>query len=325
MIDIQRLAYRGALALYRPDRAPHLSILMFHRVLPTRDEMRPLETTAEEFEWQMRILSRHFNVLRLVDAVDMLRTASLPPRAACVTFDDGYADNAAIAQPIMAKYGIPATVFVASGHLDGGRMWNDTIVESLRIIGEGELDLGEFGLGVLPIGDTGTRVKCAYSIIRASKYLGDARRREIAEYVASKAGELPDNLMLTSARLRDLSAAGVDIGGHTVSHPILAGLPIEQAREEIQGGRAALAGILGQPPRIFAYPNGRRDQDYNDEHIQLVKEAGFEAAVVTNVGVAGEGTDLYQLPRFTPWDKSELRYMVRMAWNARRLVKHTIA
>ena len=91
------------------------------------------------------------------------------------------------------------------------------------------------------------------------------------------------------------------------------------------GGRAALAGILGQPPVYLLTPNGRRDQDYNDEHIQLVKEAGFEAAVVYQCRVAGEGTDLINYRDLRP---GQIRTQVHGAngWNARRrLVKHTIA
>ncbi|MBM70772.1 MAG: carbohydrate esterase family protein [Haliea sp.] len=318
MADLQQLAFRAGLTLAGLARRQRLSILIYHRVLPRRDWMRPAEPTAEEFDWQMQLLSRHFNVLPLHEAVRLLRKGRLPPRAACITFDDGYADNATVALPVLQRHGLPATVFVASGYLDGGRMWNDTIVEALRVYDQPELDLAEIGLPRYDTSNQDQRRRTAHAIIREGKYLDLVRRDEIASCVAARVGPLPDDLMLTSAQLRVLHNSGVEIGGHTVSHPILAQLTVEQAREQIQSGKAQLEGLLDAPLRTFAYPNGRRGTDYTDEHVLLVREAGFELAVATNWGVSTPDTDVLQLPRFTPWDKSAARYLLRMALNMRR-------
>lgn len=318
MGDLQQMAFRAGLFLAGLAQRQCLSILIYHRVLPQRDWMRPAEPTAEEFDWQMQLLSRHFNVLPLYEAARLLRAGLLPPRAACVTFDDGYADNATVALPVLRRYDLPATVFVASGYLNGGRMWNDTIVESLRVYDQQELDLAEIDL---PLYDTSTedqRRKAAHAIIREGKYLGLARRDEIASCIADRVGSLPGDLMLTSSQLLDLHHQGVEIGGHTVSHPILAQLPAGKAREQIHCGKAQLEGLIGAPVRSFAYPNGRRETDYCDEHVSLVREAGFEVAVATNWGVSNPATDVLQLPRFTPWDKTAPRYLLRMALNMRQ-------
>lgn len=322
MADVQQLLFRGGLALAGLARRQRLSILIYHRVMPERDWMRPAEPTAAEFDWQMQLLARHFNVLPLYQAVGLLRAGQLPPRAACVTFDDGFADNATVALPILQRHGLPATVFVASGYLNGGRMWNDTIVEALRIYDQPELDLAEIGL---PRYDTSSEIlrrKAAYAIIRQGKYLDLARRDDIAACVAARVGQLPGDLMLTSAQLRTLHQQGVEIGGHTVSHPILAQLPVERAREQIQQGKAQLEALIDAPLRVFAYPNGRRETDYTEAHVALVKEAGFEVAVATNWGVATSGTDVLQLPRFTPWDKSTPGFLMRMALNMRQGVEN---
>jgi len=296
-----------------------LSILIYHRVLREKDWMRPGTPTAVEFAWKMRMLRRHFTFLPLPEAIRLLRNGALPPRAACVTFDDGYADNFTVALPILQRYAIPATVFVATGFLDGGRMWNDTVVESLRYHPTEVLDLSEFGLPVY-VTDTGlARRRAAYDIIMHCKYLEPIRRRDIIESVVGRTRGLPDDLMLTTTQLRDLHRQGVEIGGHTCFHPILSSLSLTRAREEIIGGKNQLEDIIGEPLRLFAYPNGRPNQDYLQEHVALVKEAGFEAAVSTQWGVAGPRSDPFQLPRFTPWDKSSTKFLLRMALNSCRV------
>ena len=80
----------------------------------------------------MRFAKANFNVISLADGVAGLKRGCLPPRALSITFDDGYRDNHDIALPILLQLGLPATFFVATGFLDGGRMFNDTVIEAVR-------------------------------------------------------------------------------------------------------------------------------------------------------------------------------------------------
>lgn len=322
MSDLPQPLARALLSLSPLGRQQRLSILIFHRVFKERDWMRPGEPTEAEFAWQMRLLQRHFTVLPLPEAVQLLKENRLPPRAACVTFDDGYADNATVALPVLQQYGIPATVFVAAGYLNGGSMWNDTVVESLRHYKGDELDLSELEMPVYRTGTDELRRKTAYAIISQCKYLETNRRKEVADHIAQHTeASLPDDLMLTTEQLLTLHQQGVEIGGHTFSHPILSSLPPDDAKEEIVGGKVALESIINGPVRVFAYPNGRPNVDYNETHVAFVKQAGFEAAVATNWGVSDRNSDFLQLPRFTPWDKTSTRFLLRMALNSRHVSK----
>jgi peptidoglycan/xylan/chitin deacetylase (PgdA/CDA1 family) len=124
--------------------------------------------------------------------------------------------------------------------------------------------------------------------------------------------------MMQPQQVRTLHARGIAIGAHTVSHPILAKLESAEARREIGEGKRELEALVQQPVCLFAYPNGVPQQDYAPEHVQMVREAGFSAAVSTAWGAASMRSDRFQLPRFTPWDRQRLRFGVRMALNLRR-------
>ena len=123
--------------------------------------------------------------------------------------------------------------------------------------------------------------------------------------------------MMRSEQVLELHRAGMEIGAHTVNHPILNALPDPQAREEIATGRAELEALIGAPVRTLAYPNGGPDRDYGQRHATMALEMGFDAAVTTAVGVSRAGDDVFQLPRFTPWDEQVPRWLMRLVANQR--------
>jgi len=296
--------------------AGRLSVLIFHRVLRQPDPLLPEETDAAYFDWQMRIVKSCFNVLPLSEAVERLSRGSLPPRALCITFDDGYADNHEVALPILQRYGLPATFFVATGFLDGGRMWNDSIIEAIRRATGDAIDLEPLGLGRHPIGTAARRQAATSAVIRQIKYRPLQERLDLVAALADRAGvSLPTDLMMSSLQVRSLQQAGMEIGAHTANHPILARLSREQARTEIVAGRESLEELTGIRVTLFAYPNGRPGEDYLPEHVRLVGELGFAAAFTTSCGAARCDSDRLQLPRFGPWDRTAARYLVRLGYN----------
>jgi peptidoglycan/xylan/chitin deacetylase (PgdA/CDA1 family) len=297
-------------------RRAALSILIFHRVLPAPDPLFPDEADQHRFDEILSWLKSWFNILPLDEAVERLRTASLPSRAACITFDDGYADNRTHALPLLQRHGMTATFFVATGYLDGGRMWNDTVIEAVRRTGHAEIDLSTRGLGVVRTGSSEEKRTALHHLIPKLKYLAPEAREDAARFVADRcAAALPDNLMLTTGQLQDLHAAGMQIGAHTVTHPILARCDLSTARREIADSKNDLEARIGQRVALFAYPNGRADADYTRQHVELVAGLGFRAALTTNTGAARHGDDAFQLPRFTPWDRQRWRFGARLVRN----------
>ncbi len=302
-------------------RRARLSILIFHRVLPQPDPLFPGEIDATQFDAICGWVKGWFNVLALDEAARRLREGSLPARALAITFDDGYADNHDVALPILRRHGLPATFFIATGFLDGGRMWNDTVIESMRRTTLARLDLrGVCGmdLGIHALESPQRRRAAIDQVIGGIKYMAPGERQAVVEVIAGRAeAVLPGDLMMTSDQVRGLHRAGMQIGGHTVSHPILARLARSAARQEIEAGKKALEALIAEPVRLFAYPNGKPVEDYTDEAVALAREIGFDAAVSTAWGAADVSADPFQLPRFTPWDRTKLRFGVRLAANLR--------
>jgi peptidoglycan/xylan/chitin deacetylase (PgdA/CDA1 family) len=236
-----------------------------------------------------------------------------------VTFDDGYADNAEVALPLLRQHGVPATFFLATGFIGGGVMWNDSVIESVRRARGDALDVRWLGLDVLAIASVELRRQAIGKLISALKYLPpEERQRKVDRLVAETGCELPAALMLSEDQVRQLHGSGMDIGAHTVSHPILARLDPAQAGNEIGESKRELEAITGMPVTLFAYPNGKPGVDYRAEHVEMVRKLGFKAAVSTAWGVAVAGDDLFQLPRFTPWDKTPGKFLLRLLHNTFR-------
>lgn len=294
-------------------RGSRLTILHYHQVLESVDPMRPDVFDAAEFAVHMSVLADAFNVIPLAEGVHMLGEGRLPSRAVAISFDDGYADNYEVALPVIRHYGLTATFFVASGYLDGGCMFNDLVIEACRHAPSGNWSTGLEGVGDLPVDDTGSRLAARDRLLAALKYLPPQQREyEAVRLLADAGGRRPDRLMMSSEQLLQLSRAGMDIGAHTRTHPILAEIDASAAEAEIIRGRDELATITGRTPALFAYPNGKPEIDFIERDVSLARRLGFEAAVTTEWGSAAPASDLFRLPRLASWDRTALRFALRL-------------
>ena len=165
-----------------------LSILIYHRVLARPDPLFPGEVDRVLFQRQLRLLRRFYTPLPLHLALQRLQDGSLPPRAACITFDDGYADNAEHALPLLQQHGLHATFFIATGYLDGGQMWNDRVIDAVRQVKAATLDLRDLGLDLLPLASLAQRRAAIEHVLGRLKYLPLEQRQHLAVEVQRRAG-----------------------------------------------------------------------------------------------------------------------------------------
>lgn len=284
-----------------------LLIMIYHRVLPEPDLLQPEYPTADGFDRHMRLLRRYFRPISLADGFKGMQDNSLPARAVAVTFDDGYADNYEVALPLLKKHNIPATVFVSTGFLNGGMMWNDRVIEIIRGYAGDEFDFETVGLGSMSLSDAAAKAKAVDQVLEQLKYLALKERLLAVDRLTTAIGSNVDGqLMMTDEQVIGLHQAGVAIGAHTVNHPILQSVALGDARQEIVQSRNYLENLLDTAITHFAYPNGRPHQDYSAEHVAVLPELGFDLAVSTAWGCATSHSDPYQLPRVSPWGSPAL-------------------
>lgn len=289
-----------------------LVIFTYHRVLPMADPLLPGEPTREHLRRHAQFMARYLNVMPLAEGVERLFDGSLPARAACITFDDGYRNNYELAAPILDEHGLTATFFIATGAVDTGAMFNDIVIEAVRRA-PARLDLASFDLGTWDCGSPSARLRTVGLLLEQIKYRPHDERQVLCrEIFRSVTREPPPDMMMSPEMIRDLARRGYEIGGHTISHPILANLDPCRARQEIAGCRDWLTEVTGAPPITFAYPNGRPGVDFRPEHGAMLEELGFRCAVSTEWSVATPAASRYALPRLTPWELTESGWVKRM-------------
>lgn len=295
-----------------PPGPGRVCILNYHRVLEHADPLLAAEPDVAAFRWQMKLLADYFNVMPLNEALDALAQERVPPRAVCITFDDGYRSTHDLALPVLREFNFPATVFVTTGYIGVGSMWNDRILEALRDLPNERLDLEDVSLGSYELGTLEARRTTIATVTEKAKYLAPDQRQALVERLDRMAGQRLQDAMMTEDMIRALARQGIEIGAHTVSHPILTRLPDADARYEIVESKHELEDILGHRVRYFAYPNGKRDLDFDERHAAMAREAGFEAAFSTALGAASNTHDKFALPRSRPWDTTRPFYLFRM-------------
>lgn len=289
-----------------------INILIYHQVVKERDPMRPSEPTAVEFDWQMKLLSKYFTPLSLDDALKAIEQNNIPPNAVVVTFDDGYLNNLTVAQPILEKYKVPATFYIATGFCSGRNMWNDRIINLFANKQKSSLQIDKENI---ELGTDDNRRDLAYKFLDKMKYLNFEERLNQVDYWYQTNDVTDDTpMMMTPEQVIKLSQKpGVTIGAHTVDHPILQVHTADEQKTQILESKQTLEHWLNQPIEHFAYPNGKQHRDFDNVAQNIVTELGFKTAVATNPGKCSTASDRLALPRFTPWDKTPLRFHLRLA------------
>lgn len=283
---------------------------IFHRLVAKRDPLMRLIPTVAEFRSQLALICQHFDVIPLENSLSAPQSGR---PTASLSFDDGYADNLHLLVPVLKEFDVSATVFACTAFTEGGLMWNDWLIELLRQSPPGPLDLTRFGLGTPILGESlELRRPILSRLLQAVKYWQQDERFSLVSFIREQLPYVP-RLMLNAEELITLRKAGVTIGGHTHDHHVLRTINDEDAKWQIHHNRALLTDILGEAPTLFAYPNGKPEQDFLAHHARMVRDAGYQAAWTTEHGAWNGRGDVLQIPRFTPWNWQTLPFTRAMA------------
>lgn len=304
--SIRKLGPMGGYQFARQICRNQPRILMYHRFSDP-----PVKGWASPgfFERQVRHIRERYNPYSLVGLMKYHREhARMPPHAVVITVDDGYRDFYEHAFPILRRHGVPATLFATTGFIERRLwLWPDKITWILDQLTH--IDRG-FTIGSLAVEegalDGHSRNHLWMRWIAHALSLPDEEKHEFIAALADKLDlTFPETIPeafapLSWDELKEMQAAGIEIGGHTVTHPSLGRVNEAQARDEIFGCRDALNQHLGQQDRTFCYPNGQ-PSDFQDFLPGLVQEAGFLGAVTAFPDAQGVG-DLYLMRRHVSGD-----------------------
>jgi peptidoglycan/xylan/chitin deacetylase (PgdA/CDA1 family) len=295
-------------------------ILLYHRVAQPRRDPQLLAVEPDRFEAQLAMLRQQTNIMRLSEMVDRVAAGkSLPSRALAITFDDGYTDNMRVAEPILARAQIPATLFVATGYVETGRpYWWDAIgtavlgsplpsrlelpfPDGVRHWSINDEPVEEDSWDVLSGSAPGTRRAAYAEITPAVKPLDPSARERVLDALRSAcrrdlAGE-PDALPMTPQDVAAMDRRGlIEVGAHTVEHAQLSRLGPAQQDDEVAKSAQSVAQWIGHAPALFAYPYGS-SADYGPVAVNAVQRAGFRAACSNFPGLVDTTTATFELPR----------------------------
>ncbi len=256
---------------------------------------------ADEFDWQMQYLKRHFDLI----GTDDLDQARRDPRGrhVMISFDDGYRDNYQLAFPVLKSRGVPATFFLATKFLDQPYVsWWDEVAWMIHTTTREFLDGPEWLPDPILIDHLHPQLTIR-RLLRFYKGLSGDRTSSFLDWLGAETGRgrcpasMASDMWMTWDMAREMQAAGMSFGAHTVSHPILSRLPAEEQRREILDSHRRIVEELGQPIRAFSYPVGGVES-CNSQTVACLREAGIEWGFRFGVGFRADPfSDPLQIPR----------------------------
>ena len=294
---------------------PPILVLAYHRVADLEQDPQALAVRAERFRAQMRFLRGHYLLLRLDESWPRVGRP-----AAIVTFDDGYADNATTALPILEDEKVPATFFVSVGAVESGReFWWDELERWLLTDAPlpASIDFGD-GLDrrAWPMRTHEDRLKFYHALHARLRGASPGRRERLLEEVRTALGgdssPRPSHRPLTKAEVARLGQSRwASVGAHGVSHTPFASLSLEEQRQEMSASHDRLQSWCGAEVRSFSFPFGGRG-DFTRDSVRIAREIGFRRVAANAPGQVRRWCEPYVVPRFLVRDWDEERFAAEL-------------
>lgn len=317
MVVSHALYYGGALHLLRRLLLRRkVVVLMYHRVLTPEQRSQTASQPGmvvedSTFARQMAVLKRHFTVLTLDEFAEGLESR-VPFDGPCclITFDDGWIDNAENAVPVLREHGLPSVVFLPVNFIGARRLFTREALTHLlvRAVRDSRTDparretlqtlLSPLGLeAVLDIPDDDP-LEAAIDAVRSYRYASGPEFEAVTaalchELGVSETGLSELDTFVDWAEVDSMTQAGVAFGGHGADHRVLAQVPPDVVRYEVETSKRVLDARLRGRVYAFAYPNGA----WNAAVAAVVREAGYRLAFTIEPGPVSYRDDLFALRR----------------------------
>ena len=276
-------------------------ILLYHKIDYKAPPFFGVAVRPDVFEKQICFLKKYYNIVDLADLnqLEQLDRTS-PSDLIVITFDDGYRNNHRHAFPILKKYNVPATIFLATDYISNNQLlWHDKLswilytaaavpADRKRLIRSG------LSMGIISnverffVFDSSDRINALRVLAAIFKGFMAEEREDTLDRLAKacRINTWPgneDRPMLSWEEVREMSKHGISFRSHTMSHPVLSDIAVEEARREIGESKRIIEEQIQKPVTTFAYPYGKKE-DYTDEVTKILIDEGFEYACTTTVG-----------------------------------------
>lgn len=263
-------------------------ILMYHNFAATEGDW-PDAVSVAAARKHLTYLRDHFHVVPLSRLVEQLRAETLiDKKVVALTVDDGRRNFHQFFFPLLKEFRMPATFFVVSSFIEGKDwIWTDKVLWLAQQSQAGE-EL--------------RRDRLDRFFERMNRLRPEIRNSEIEEHATKMKvaipREPPSEYSPCSARqLREMADSGlVEIGSHSVTHPVFSTLTDEESQWELAESRAQIEQLIDRRVVCFCFPNGK-PADYLPTHLLQAKAAGYASAVMTHFGMPRCGANEYSLPR----------------------------
>lgn len=278
-------------------------LITYHRIVDGNTVFLPkgdiVHHRLSDFSREMAFLKRYFRIVSLDEMLMNIGGSTAKGPYACILFDDGYLDNYTLAFPVLKKLEIPACIYLTAGLIGTNELlWPDQIETMLLRTGKREISLPGSDQ-IIGLQGFQERVQANNRISSYLKSVGNDEKNEIIEELKSMTGVAPDResrMMLGWEEVREMHRCGIVFGAHTMTHPILTRMPLEEAKREIRESKETIEKNLGARVRHFAIPNGE-DKDFSDELRDYCLKIGLETVATANWGFVKGKNDLGAMRR----------------------------
>ncbi len=278
-------------------------ILRYHSVCSDSNLISAgIRITPEAFTEQVAYFAKHFQVVTMKHLLECLQNRkAFPKNTLVLTFDDGYADNLGAAK-VLKDFGLTALFYITAGCIETDEpFWVAEVRHLIENTAKKEMTLllpdGEC---CLVLSNENEREQAIKKITRLLKSVTMETREHIRRsfrLALDDAPPFPKDLMLNWTQLREMVQMGMEIGGHTMTHPNLPSATKDEAQAEIRGCKSLLETQLKTNIKHFAYPNGGSLAHFDDKAKALLREAGFQSATTSMAGKPSVESDLFELRR----------------------------
>ncbi len=261
-----------------------------------------IRISPEAFEEQVAYFSKYFQVItmdHLIDAIKQRKT--FPKNALVFTFDDGYADNLGAAKTLK-RHGLTGLFYITAGCIETDEaFWVAEVRHLIENTNKKEMTLSlPDGEKSIPLSNPSESEQAIKKMTRLFKSVTIETRGNIRKAFRLALNDVPmfpKDLMLNWRQLKEMLEMGMEIGGHTMTHPNLPSATRDEAQIEIEGCKSLLETRLKTKVDHFAYPNGGSVAHFDDKTKDLLQEAGFQSATTSKAGKPDFESDLFEIRR----------------------------